>query len=433
MRRLTIASTIMLLLCGRISGETVSSGTADDLTAVRGAATDFAVAAYSKTDKGDDNFVFSPLIISIGLGVVYGGAREKTGAELANAIQTDLNQARYQAAFSDLRGRINTSLQKSRVMLSVAKLVAHQQDYPLRESFVSLARDTYGCETIELDFQKDPGSAVRQLNLWVSKRTRGKITSFVPQSAITPDTVLAILNAIYFKATWANVFDEELTKDRTFWPSEKKSREVPTMYQKEKFAYGETPSEQVLELPYMGHGVSMLVVLPKERAGLAALERRLSAKDVVSWVSSLAPSDKYEVETYLPKFEMETDMDLTRVLRAMGAKRMFSPREADLTGMSPRKPLFISTALHRAGVKVDEKGTEAWAATGFFATLGVEWEKPPTKVFRADHPFLFFILDRSNGVILFMGRVMSPETPDRTTTKSTLSPEAAPSAAPSER
>jgi len=433
MRRLTIVSTIVLLLCGRSSGEAVSSANADDLTAVRGAATAFAVDAYSKADKGDGNFFFSPFSISIGLGVVYGGAREKTETELANAIQTDLDQARYQAAFADLRGRINTSLKKSRVMLSVAKLVAHQQGYPVQESFISLAKDTYGCQTVPLDFKNASGDAVRQLNSWVSEKTKGKITSFVPQTAITPDTVLAILNAIYFKATWASVFDEELTKDRAFWPTAKKSKEVPTMYQKEKFAYGETPLVQVLELPYMGHGVSMLLVLPKEKAGLAALERRLSTKSIVSWVRSLAPSDKYEVETYLPRFEMETDMDLTRVLRAMGAKRMFSPAKADLTGMSARKPLFISTALHRAGVKVDEKGTEAWAATGFFAAMGAEWEPPPTKVFRADHPFLFFIMDKTNGVILFMGRVMNPETPDRTTKKSTLSSEAAPSAAPSER
>lgn len=300
-------------------------------------------------------------------------------------------------------------------MLSVAKLVAYQQDYPLQESFVSLAKDTYGCQTASLDFRRAPGTAVRRLNSWVSEETKGKITDFVPPTVITPDTVLAILNAIYFKARWASVFDEEITKDRTFWISEKESREVPTMYQKEEFAYGETASVQVLELPYMRHGVSMLIVLPKERAGLAALERRLSAKDIVSWVSSLAPSDKHEVEVYLPRFEMETDMDLTRVLRAMGARRMFSSAHADLTGMSSRKPLFISAARHRAGVKVDEEGTEAWAATGFFVSLGGKMERPPTKVFRADHPFLFFIMDKSNGVILFMGRVMNPETPDRTT------------------
>lgn len=408
MRRLSFASTIALLLCGRASGEIVSLTTADDLTAVRAAATAFAVTAYTQADKGDSNFVFSPFSISIGLGIAYGGAHGETEKELATAMQTALGQSRYHAAFADLRGKINASLKTSRVNLRSAKIVACQTNYPLQESFVSLARNSYGGEIAFFDFQHGPSVAVQQLNTWIGEQTHGRITGLVPATAISADTRLAILTALYFKADWAGLFDAKQTKSRPFWISEKTSTGVSTMYQKEKLAYGETPSAQVLELPYKGFSVSMLIVLPKEKGGLKALESKLSTADIVSWVTSLAPADKYEVETYLPRFELETDMDITQVLCAMGAPRMFSPTEADFSGMSSRTPLFISTALHKAGIKVDETGTEARAATGYFTTLGGEFEIPPTKIFRADHPFLFCIIDKTNGVILFMGRVMNP-------------------------
>lgn len=408
MRRLSIARTIALLLCGRGLGEIVSLTTADDLTAVRAAATAFAVTAYTKADKGDGNFVFSPFSINIGLGIAYSGARGETETELATAMQTTLGQSRYHAAFADLRGKINASLKTSRVNLRGAKIVACQTNYPLQESFVALARNAYGCEIAFLDFQHGPGEAVQQLNTWIGEQTHGRITGFVPATAISADTRLAILAALYFKADWASPFDVKQTKGRPFWVSEKTATEVPTLYQKEKLAYGETPSAQVLELLYKGFSVSMMIVLPKEKGGLKALESNLSTTDIVSWATSLAPADRYEVETYLPRFEVETDMDITQVLCAMGAPRMFSPTEADFSGMSSRTPLFISTALHKAGIKVDEAGTEAWAATGYFTALGAEFEIPQTKIFRADHPFLFCIIDKTNGVILFMGRVVNP-------------------------
>lgn len=388
-------------------GEVASSDSADNLAALRRAQIKFAVDAYSKAEKGDSNFFFSPMSIYISLGMVYGGARGETEKQLATALQTDLGQEMYHRAFAQMRNKINDSLKYSRVRLNVAKLIAIQANYPLQETFVSLAREHYDSEILQVDFQRASLPAQIQLNAWIEKHTNGKIKGLL--GGIEPSTRLILLNAIYFKATWEKVFSEYATQPRPFWVEKTKAIEVPTMYQKEKFLYGESDLVQVLKLPYLGKAVSMILVLPRNLDGLDELEATLNSEHIDEWMSLLAPPDTFEVQVYLPRFEMETDMALSSVLCAMGAIDLFSATDADLSAISTQQPLFFSTAIHRAGVIVDEKGTEAWAATGEFISMGSKPKPPPRKVFRADHPFLFFIVENSQKVILFMGRVANPE------------------------
>ena len=210
-------------------------------------------------------------------------------------------------------------------------------------------------------------------------------------------------NAIYFKGDWAIQFDEKDTRDAAFKVSADKEVIVPMMYQKGDFKYAQEQELQILELPYKDEELSMIVLLPKKVDGLAALEKLLTVKNIDNWLGSL---HKQEVIVYLPKFKMTTGpLELKDILKSMGMKGAFSLPPADFSGMTGRKDLFISNVLHKAFVAVDEKGTEAAAAT---AVVMMRGGISPEPVFRADHPFVFIIKDNRSGSILFMGKVVNP-------------------------
>lgn len=406
--RKCMAAILGLLVVRPVFGDGAAPAPDADVAALAEAQTAFAVAAYSKAEKGDANFFFSPMSVFISLGMVYGGARGGTEKQLASVLRTDLGQDRYHPAFARLRGEVNESLKKSQVRLGVAKLIAPQAGFPLRDEFVALARQLYGSEVLPMDFRAAPGQVRDRLNAWVEQHTNGRMKNLLGEDAVSAETRLIVLNAIYFKAWWSKRFSAADTVPEPFWPGKGDPVQRPTMRSETCLRYGESDTVQVLELPYVDHAVAMLVVLPRNRDGLEAIEKTLDAPRIAAWRSMLSPADRYTVEVHLPRFEMETDMDLSSVLRALGATDLFSPDQADLSAISPRKPLFLSAALHRAGVIVNEEGTEAWAATGGFIAMGAPPPPPPRKVFRADHPFLFFITEQTHGSVLFMGRVVRP-------------------------
>lgn len=408
MNRKCMAATLGLLVLRPVCGAVDAQVSDADVAALAEAQTAFAAAAYSKVEKGDENFFFSPMSVFISLGMVYGGARGGTEKQLASVLRTDLGQDRYHPAFARLRGEVNASLKKSQVRLSVAKLIAPQDGLPLRDEFVALARQLYGSEVLPMDFRAAPRQVCGRLNAWIEQHTNGRMKNLLGEDAVSADTRLIVLNAIYFKAWWNRKFSVADTVPEPFWTGKGGSVPSPTMRCEEGLRYGESDTAQVLELPYVDGAVAMLVVLPRNRDGLEAIEKELDAPRILAWRSMLSPADRYTVEVHLPRFELDTDMNLSAILRALGATDLFSPDRADLSAISPQKPLFLSAALHKAGVIVNEEGTEAWAATGGFISMGAPLAPPPRKVFRADHPFLFFITEQTHGSVLFMGRVIRP-------------------------
>lgn len=215
-------------------------------------------------------------------------------------------------------------------------------------------------------------------------------------------------NAIYFKGDWAIEFDKKETRDAPFRISADKEVTVPLMYQKGDFTYAQEDKLQILELPYKGDDLSMVVLLPTEVDELTELEKSLTPKELNRWLTLLR---KQEVHVYLPKFKMTTGpLELSGILKSMGMKDAFSlPPIADFSGMTGRKDLYISNVLHKAFVAVDEKGTEAAAATAVVMARGGISHEP---VFRADHPFVFMIKDNRSGSVLFMGKVCNPAKQD---------------------
>jgi serpin B len=282
-----------------------------------------------------------------------------------------------------------------------------EKTYPFLPEFSRIAQNYYNAGTINLDFMSQPDASRERINTWVEDKTNNKIKDLLPAGSITPDTKLVITNALYFKGTWVNQFSKDRTKVDKFVLPTGKSVDVQMMqtFQAEGYNYAEYGRMQFLEMPYKHNSrneLSMLVVLPKGQS-LAETDTYLAGHGLSDVKSKLISQN---VMVYLPKFRIETTYSLVNNLKAMGMPQAFSSN-ADFSGMDGRGDLSISDVRHKTYIDVDEEGTEGAAATEIgWRAMGVNYT-PPT-VFRADHPFIFFIQDKETGAILFMGRVMNP-------------------------
>jgi serpin B len=241
-------------------------------------------------------------------------------------------------------------------------------------------------------------TARRTINRWVESQTRDKIKELLKPGILDPATVLVLANAIYFKGDWAIPFKPKNTRSLPFHLTSANQVNTPMMHQARlDCRYHRDPEVEVLELPYKGDRLSMVVLLPRQLDGLAGLEQGLTAPKLKGWIGSLARSD---VDVWFPKFKATSAFGLNDKLKALGMVAAFGA--ADFTGMFQQGGASISAVVHKAFVEVNEQGTEAAAATG----VVMESSRPPS--FRADHPFLFLIRDQSTGSVLFLGRIVNP-------------------------
>jgi serpin B len=340
-------------------------------------------------------------------------------------LRFDLPEPKLHAAFKELQGGLNASApeegKNGAYELSVANAVWTQQGYPILGSFLDVVTESYRGQACQADFQKDVEGARRTINDWVEKQTREKIKDLIPSGGLEKLTRLVLTNAIYFKGRWAEPFEKKLTRDAPFTPAVSRSfrgltRKVmgPMMRQTGRFGYLETDRMQLLEMPYEGRDLSMLVFLPRPPDGtsqnrhtledLAALEQSITAKNLDTWTQKLRRQD---VRVWLPKFSLTCGFSLAAALQAMGMTDAFSSK-ADLSGINGKRTLFIGAVFHKAFVDVYEEGTEAAAATAVAVPESVPQPRPRPKMFQADHPFVFLIRHRKTGSVLFMGRVMNP-------------------------
>jgi serpin B len=368
--------------------------------------TAFALDLYNKLKTAEGNIFFSPYSISTALAMTYAGARGNTEREMAEVLHFDMNQGDLHSSFAKLQGHLNELRKKGKIRLSIANALWAQKDYRFLKTFTDVVRKSYEAEAKNVDFRGETENVRKKINAWIEEKTENKIVELLKPGTVSGDTRLILTNAIYFKGNWARQFDKKDTTEMPFKLNSSKSVMVPMMLKKkEMFKYGENTKLQILELPYQGNDLSMVVLLPREIDGIRSLENELSTDTLNMWLNNL---HKQEVEIYLPKFKSEYEMSLTAHLKDMGMKSAFTPGVADFSGMDGTKSLYISDVLHKAFVNVDEEGTEAAAATAVvvYPTAFVERRIP---VFRADHPFMFLIRDNSTGSILFMGRISNPK------------------------
>ncbi len=346
----------------------------------------FAFDYYTQVNE-NQNIFFSPWSITSAFAIVNEGAKGNTADEIQNVFGLDENSKENFKAINKILNQENPGY-----IIEVANSLWLAQDFTLHTDYVDTVQTYYDGTIEKVDFADD-GTDV--INGWVSDKTRQKIPKLF-DPPLLPNTRLVIANAIYFNGTWSMPFDEKNTRDDKFIVSPGEDVTVPFMNKDSFYNHTMTDELQIIELPYEGNGASMLILLPERIDGMESLEEQLTAENLEKWRSEMTKSRLF---LQIPKFTLETEYNLVKDLMSLGIKDAFGP--ADFTGISSES-LFIDRAVHKAFVDVNEKGTEAAAATG----VGMFQSMPPT--FRADHPFVFFIQDDETGNILFMGKVVDP-------------------------
>jgi serpin B len=314
-------------------------------------------------------------------------------------------QPRLHKAYAKLLRQLEPG-EEAGYQLHIANALWAQKGYRFLDEFLTLNQESYGAGVRRVDFKGATEAARRTINAWVEKQTRDKIKELLKRGILTSLTRLVLTNAIYFKGDWASQFDKKHTRDMPFRLSQGQSVRVPMMYQAHKFGYMEAPDFQMLEMPYKGDDLSMVVLLPRKVGGLEAMCGKLKADELGARLSRIGRR-RQKVRTWLPRFKLTSQFSLNQMLSSMGMVDAFTPGKADLSGMDGRKELYIQAVVHKAFVDVNEEGTEAAAATA--VVVGLRSARPRILVFRADHPFLFLIRHNKTGTILFLGRVTNPK------------------------
>ncbi|HEY7330952.1 MAG TPA: serpin family protein [Gemmataceae bacterium] len=368
---------------------------------------DFATRLYDKLagTQAGKNLFLSPFSIQVALVMCAVGARGQTRRVMAELIGAPESVEEQNRQYADLLKSVNGEGERP-FQLVTANALWGQQGYHFNPAYKKTVADFYDGAFNEVNFVALPDEAVKSINAWVRDKTREKIGELIRRDCINADTRLILTNAIYFKGQWVELFDKGSTTDED-WHGPNGIGKVPMMHRTGGYYhYYQGDGFQALDMPYEGWELSMLIVLPTEKDGLTALETRFASEGLYQQVMG----ELYQEEgiiVSLPRFTMETEFRLKPVLCALGAELAFSD-EADFSGIG-EGPLQISEVIHKAFVEVNEEGTEAAAATG--VSMGLCAVRPATEpiVFKADHPFLFFITDRDTSAVLFSGRVLDPK------------------------
>jgi len=365
--------------------------------------TAFALDLYARLKSADGNLFLSPYSISTCLAMTYGGARGDTAVQMARTLHFAANPSQLAASFSDLQKQLNHQ-ESQGIELNIANGLWGQQDHPFLPAFLHEAEKSYGAKLKQVDFRAQADSARREINDWVDHQTSGKITDLIQRGVLDTTTRLVLVNAIYFKGRWVKEFDPRHTARAPFMVSSAQKSDASLMHLTSDLAYAEADGWQLLELPYVGDKLDLVVLLPREVEGLKGMEDSLNQSTLDRWLAQARPQ---KVEVFLPKFKLTAQFSLAKCLVEMGMADAFSGR-ADFSGMDGARDLCLSAVVHKAFVDVNEEGTEAAAATATVARSMAVMRPRPTPVFRADHPFIFLIRDHHSGSILFLGRLVDP-------------------------
>ncbi|CAL1596618.1 unnamed protein product [Knipowitschia caucasica] len=429
-------------------------------TKISKANTKFSLALFKKLkeeleDKAGNVF-YSPFSISAALAMVMLGARANTATQMSEVLrfsepealcpmQTDrpyLMQSQMQTRMQmrtqiqrtsrlpdyirkclkpdDAKDDVDFSFEQLFVeldkpdalyALAIANRLYGEKTYSFDEDFLSKTKKHYSAELEPVDFVTNAETSRIHINNWVEEKTQGKIADLLSAEVVDSSTKLVLVNAIYFKGKWSSQFKEEYTTDAEFRLSKTTTKPVKMMMLETEFHFSfvEEANCKIVELPYEGDDLSMIIMLPNdiedETTGLEKLEQEMTYDKFKKWTSRDQMAF-VSVEVSLPRFKMEESYDLNNVLISMGMTDAFDMLKSDFSGMSSANDLVLSKVVHKAFVEVNEEGTEAAAASGAVMT---ERAAIITERFTADHPFLFFIRHNRSNTVLFAGRFSSPQ------------------------
>lgn len=396
MNRLFAFLSAVLLVCSSVPCFATAKGAAaPQVDSIVKGNSSFAAKLYSELGAGEGNLFFSPYSISSALGMTYAGARGNTAVEMKQVLHFSLDQSALHPAFKALNRELAASAGKTGQKLNIANgLVLTGGN--VSPQFKAILKDNYAAQIFR--------GGLAEINGWVKRKTEGKIDKILEE--LSPNSVCVLLNAIYFKGVWESQFKKSDTHEAPFKVSAGRQLKVPLMYQEGSFRIISGQDFQAISLPYKGNNLSMVVLLPDNVEGLAALEKQVDDQKLAEWLARLDRQRPRKVFLFLPRFKLETGYDLVGPCKKMGMNDAFMAGTADFRGMGwPIGDLWISQIKHKAVVEVNEEGTEAAAATAVEMTTKSAHRDT---VFRADHPFMFMIRDNNSGAILFMGRMVNP-------------------------
>jgi serpin B len=368
----------------------------------------FGFDLYQRLRSKPGNLVISPASLTTVLTMAWGGARGETAEQMRSVLHLEGSPDEVMST----SGQLARSLQDPArpVVFHIANRLFAQSSYKLVPAFQQKTAKAFGAPVELLDFRKAPEPARVHINRWIEEKTAHRIKDLVPRGGVDPDTRLVIVNAIYFLGDWEAPFLREMTRPAPFHLSASEKKDMPTMNQQGMYLVAHQDGVTALQLPYKGNTMSMLLLVPDEIEGLTAVESGLDAGKLDALVGSLKAQ---YVSLSLPKFEVNpgASLSLAGDLKALGMSLAFDPERADLSGISvpptPAQRLFAGEVFHKAFVRVDEKGTEAAAASAMGVPAGAGPGGGPPRIV-VDRPFLFLIRDNASGMVLFLGRVADP-------------------------
>lgn len=376
------------------------------------------------------NLLVSPYSIESALALAYVGAEGTTRTELARALYLPPDEAPIQVSLDELRSALDQVARQSKassdarrrmggrvdsIEWHVANRLFGQRGYAFRQPFLTLMQDGFAAPFEQLNFRNDAEQARGTINSWVEDQTKNKIIDLVPRGALTADTRLVLVNALYLKAPWQNSFEKTATQDRPFRVRESEARAVPTMHDIAFRGHAAEDGLTVVTVNYLGSGLQFVVMLPAEGRSVDSIAAKLTTEDFARWAKLGAEVRPVSVSLFLPKFRIEgATIPLGQALRALGVKNAFDEPQgtANFDRIAPRKPddyLALSEVFHQTFIALDEEGTEAAAATAVtMVTLAASAAPSRPVEVRVDRPFLFAIQHRASGTCLFLGRIMDP-------------------------
>jgi serpin B len=387
---------------------TSPDASADDIRTLTDANNAFAIDLYQSLRSEDGNLIYSPYSISLALAMTYAGARGETESQMAQTLHF-LPQNELHSALNALDLELATrgeaqSKDETPLQLNIANAVWAEQTFPFLQEYLDLIAQNYGAGIQLADFIQQHEAVRKEINDWVSNETNDKIQNLIPEGVLDPSTKMVLANAIYFKADWMHQFNPNDTHDAPFHLLDASDVQVEMMSQSLfGIPYAQGDGYQAIELAYQGENAAMDIIVPDE-GNFSEFESTLTAEKLNEILTSMQPNAS--IELGVPKFSFSADFDLKERLTAMGMPDAFDPERADFSGMTGGRDLYIDTVLHKAFVAVDEKGTEAAAATAVIMSPTSAMLSDVTLTI--DRPFIFVIRDLPSGQILFVGRVLNP-------------------------
>ena len=350
----------------------------------------------------DENLFISPTSVAIALSMLYTGAAGETQQAMAEALSLPEAEATDQATLNRFYRTLLADLAAAdpNVALAIANSLWVDQAFPIRPTFQQTLQNVFAAEVHNADF--GAADTLTRINQWVATATRDKIPQIIEQ--LSPDHVLVLLNAVYFKGEWTKQFDPDLTQEEPFFLAEGASIQHPLMRQRGEWRYAEIPEGQIISLPYGNERLSMEIVLPRAALDLETFQTRLTAENWQNWVAQLRPREGLIV---LPRFTLESEYSLNRALQELGMANAFD-RTANFAGIS-QEPTAIDQVLHKTYVEVNETGTEAAAVTAIMIRATSAGPIVTPFEMRVDRPFFCAIRDRQTGTLLFMGMILNPQ------------------------